>query len=80
MCAPCHQAPGSRAGINGNLKRVAYTAFAGICFALANAVTWTVTFKMGFKHQSDAFWQYAIASAFSAPLIWRGSPCRSLAC
>ncbi|MDO8986186.1 EamA family transporter [Cypionkella sp.] len=37
----------------------------------ANAVTWTVTYKMGVKAQSDAFWQYAIATAFSAPFIWR---------
>lgn len=44
---------------------------AGICFALANAVTWTVTYKMGFKAQSDAFWQYAIATALSASFIWR---------
>jgi S-adenosylmethionine uptake transporter len=44
---------------------------AGICFALANAVTWTVTYKLGFKAQSDAFWQYAIATLFSVPFIWR---------
>jgi hypothetical protein len=43
----------------------------GVCLALANAVTWTVTYKMGFKAQSAAFWQYAIITAFSAPFIWR---------
>ena len=57
--------------MNENLKGAAYMVLAGICFALANAVTWTVTYKMGFKAQSDAFWQYAIAAAFSAPFIWR---------
>jgi S-adenosylmethionine uptake transporter len=57
--------------MNGNLKGAGFTVLAGICFALANAVTWTVTYKMGFKAQSDAFWQYAIATAFSAPFIWR---------
>jgi drug/metabolite transporter (DMT)-like permease len=57
--------------MNDNLKGAGYMVLAGICFALANAVTWTVTYKMGFKAQSDAFWQYAIATAFSAPFIWR---------
>lgn len=57
--------------MNGNLKGAGVMVLAGICFALANAVTWTVTYKMGFKAQSDAFWQYAIATAFSAPFIWR---------
>lgn len=57
--------------MNSNLKGAGFTVLAGICFALANAVTWTVTYKMGFKAQSDAFWQYAIATAFSAPFIWR---------
>jgi S-adenosylmethionine uptake transporter len=57
--------------MNSNLKGAGFMVLAGICFALANAVTWTVTYKMGFKAQSDAFWQYAIATAFSAPFIWR---------
>lgn len=57
--------------MNGNLKGAGFMVLAGICFALANAVTWTVTYKMGFKAQSDAFWQYAIATTFSAPFIWR---------
>lgn len=48
-----------------------YMVLAGIAFALANAVTWTVTYKMGFKAQSDAFWQYAIATVFSLPFIWK---------
>lgn len=48
-----------------------YMVLAGICFALANAVTWTVTYKLGFKAQSDVFWQYLIATAFSLPFIWR---------
>jgi S-adenosylmethionine uptake transporter len=57
--------------MTANLKGAGFMVLAGICFALANAVTWTVTYKMGFKAQSDAFWQYAIATAFSAPFIWR---------
>lgn len=57
--------------MNSNLKGAGYMVLAGMCFALANAVTWSVTYKMGFKAQSDAFWQYAIATAFSAPFIWR---------
>lgn len=52
-------------------KGAAYMVAAGICFALANAVTWTVTYEMGFKAQSDAFWQYAIATVFSLPFLWR---------
>lgn len=57
--------------MNANLRGAGFMVLAGICFALANAVTWTITFKMGFKAQSDAFWQYAIATVFSAPFIWR---------
>jgi drug/metabolite transporter (DMT)-like permease len=57
--------------MNTNLKGAGFIVLAGVCFALANAVTWTVTYKMGFKAQSDAFWQYTIATAFSAPFIWR---------
>ena len=52
-------------------KGAAYMVAAGVMFALANAITWTVTYKMGFKAQSDAFWQYAIATVFSLPFIWR---------
>lgn len=54
-----------------NLKGASFMVLAGICFALANAVTWTVTYKLGFKAQSDAFWQYLIALMFSLPFIWR---------
>lgn len=48
-----------------------YMVLAGVAFASANAVTWTVTYKMGFKPQSDAFWQYAIALVFFLPFIWK---------
>ena len=57
--------------MNQNFRGAAFMVLAGVCFALANAVTWTVTYKMGFKAQSDAFWQYLIATAFSAPFLWR---------
>ncbi|MBI1171723.1 EamA family transporter [bacterium] len=53
------------------LRGAGFMVLAGICFALANAVTWTVTYKLGFKPQSDAFWQYAIATLFSLPFLWR---------
>lgn len=56
---------------NQNIKGAGFMVLAGISFALANAVTWTVTYKMGFKPQSDAFWQYLIASAFALPFVWR---------
>lgn len=48
-----------------------FMVLAGFCFAAANAVTWTVTYKLGFKPQSDAFWQYALATVFSLPFIWK---------
>jgi drug/metabolite transporter (DMT)-like permease len=57
--------------MTANLKGAGFMVLAGICFALANAVTWTVTYKMGFKPQSDVFWQYAIATVFMLPFIWR---------
>ena len=57
--------------MTSNLKGAGFMVLAGIRFALANAVTWTVTYKLGFKAQSDAFWQYAIATLFSVPFIWR---------
>lgn len=53
------------------LKGALFMVLAGIAFAAANAITWTVTYKMGFKPQSDAFWQYAIAAAFSLPFLWK---------
>jgi drug/metabolite transporter (DMT)-like permease len=53
------------------LKGALFMVLAGVAFAAANAITWTVTFKLGFKPQSDAFWQYAIATAFSLPFIWK---------
>ena len=52
------------------LKGALFMVLAGVAFAAANAITWTVTYKMGFKPQSDAFWQYAIASVFSLPFLW----------
>lgn len=61
--------------MNQNVKGAAYMVAAGISFALANAVTWTVTYKMGFKAESDAFWQYLIATAFALPfLLKQGLP------
>ena len=53
------------------LKGAMFMVLAGMAFAAANAITWTVTYKLGFKAQSDAFWQYAIAMVFSLPFIWK---------
>jgi drug/metabolite transporter (DMT)-like permease len=57
--------------MTANMKGAGFMVLAGICFALANAATWTVTYKLGFKPQSDVFWQYLIALVFSAPFLWR---------
>ncbi len=51
------------------MKGALFMVLAGMAFAAANAITWTVTYKMGFKAQSDVFWQYAIALVFSLPFI-----------
>lgn len=53
------------------LRGAAYMVLAGMAFAAANAITWTVTYKLGFKPQSDAFWQYAIALIFALPFLWQ---------
>jgi drug/metabolite transporter (DMT)-like permease len=48
-----------------------YMVLAGITFAVINAITFVITAQLGFKPQSDTFWQYAIALAFSLPFLWR---------
>jgi drug/metabolite transporter (DMT)-like permease len=48
-----------------------YMVLAGITFAIINAVTFVITAQLGFKPQSDTFWQYAIALALSLPFVWR---------
>jgi drug/metabolite transporter (DMT)-like permease len=48
-----------------------YMVLAGITFAVINAITFVITAQLGFKAQSDTFWQYAIALAFSLPFLWR---------
>lgn len=53
------------------LKGALFMIAAGIAFALANALTQTVTFHLGFKPQSDTFWQYAIALVLALPFVWR---------
>ena len=54
-----------------------YMVLAGMAFAVINAITFVITASadfggLGFKPQSDTFWQYAIALAISLPLLWRG--------
>ena len=53
------------------LKGAAYMIGAGIAFAAINVITQTVTGVMGFKPQSDAFWQYFIGLIVAMPFIWR---------
>jgi drug/metabolite transporter (DMT)-like permease len=48
-----------------------FMVLAGITFAVINAITFVVTAQLGFKPQSDTFWQYAIALVFSLPFLWR---------
>lgn len=52
-------------------KGALYMVLAGIAFAAANVLTQIVTFKLGFKAQSDTFWQYLIALIFSLPFLAR---------
>ena len=49
---------------------------AGIAFALINAISYKVTSPadyggLGFKSQSDLFWQYGIALLFSLPFLFK---------
>ena len=53
-----------------------YMVLAGIAFAVINAITFVITSSpdyggLGFKPQSDTFWQYAIALLISLPFLWR---------
>ncbi len=53
-----------------------YMVLAGITFAIINAITFVITSSpdyggLGFKPQSDTFWQYAIALVISLPFLWR---------
>lgn len=62
--------------VSGALRGALYMVLAGVCFAAANAITYHITAPgdwggLGFKAQSDTFWQYAIATLFSAPFILR---------
>ncbi len=44
---------------------------AGLCFAVANALTQIITSQLGFRPQSDSFWQYAIALVLALPFLRR---------
>ncbi|MDP8995707.1 MAG: DMT family transporter [Pseudomonadota bacterium] len=62
--------------ISNPLKGAAYMVGAGIAFAAINVITQTVTGSaeyggLGFKPQSDAFWQYFIGLIVALPFIWR---------
>lgn len=65
-----NQTHSTPAGANP-LKGAAFMVAAGLAFASANALTQIATFRLGFKPQSDTFWQYALALAFSLPYVWR---------
>lgn len=51
------------------LRGAAMMVGAGLCFALANALTQIVTSQLGFHPQSDSFWQYAIALVLALPFL-----------
>jgi drug/metabolite transporter (DMT)-like permease len=53
------------------LRGAAFMVGAGLCFALANALTQIVTTQLGFRPQSDSFWQYAIALVLALPFLRR---------
>jgi S-adenosylmethionine uptake transporter len=48
-----------------------FMVLSGITFAVINAITFVITAQLGFKPQSDTFWQYGIALLFSLPFLWR---------
>lgn len=56
---------------NQPLKGAFFMVLAGVCFAIANAITFIITAQLQFLPQSDTFWQYAIALVFSVPFVLR---------
>jgi S-adenosylmethionine uptake transporter len=59
-----------------SLKGAAFMVLAGVAFAAANAITYHITAPadwggLGFRPQSDTFWQYAIATLLSLPFVLR---------
>lgn len=56
---------------SGAVRGALYMVLAGVCFATANAITFIITNQLKFLPQSDTFWQYAIALAFSLPFVLR---------
>jgi drug/metabolite transporter (DMT)-like permease len=61
---------------NRAYQGAAFMVLAGITFAVINAITFKVTSPaeyggLGFRPQSDTFWQYAIALVISLPFLWR---------
>jgi drug/metabolite transporter (DMT)-like permease len=66
---------------NRALLGALYMVLAGITFAVINAITFVITASpdyggLGFKPQSDTFWQYAIALVISLPFLWRAGQLR----
>lgn len=53
------------------IRGAAMMVGAGICFALGNALTQIITSQLGFRPQSDSFWQYAIALVLALPFLRR---------
>ena len=50
-------------------RGAAFMVGAGLCFALANALTQIITSQLGFRPQSDSFWQYAVALVLALPFL-----------
>lgn len=58
------------ASLSQNRMRGAiFMVASGITFAVINAITFVITAQLGFKPQSDTFWQYAIALVISVPFL-----------
>ncbi|MBG1231801.1 DMT family transporter [Aestuariivirga litoralis] len=53
------------------LLGAAFMVASGLCFAIGNGLTSTIVYGLGFKPQSDAFYQYAIALIIGLPILFR---------
>jgi len=48
-----------------------FMVLSGFCFAIGNGLTSTIVYGLGFKPQSDAFYQYLIALIIGLPILFR---------
>jgi S-adenosylmethionine uptake transporter len=52
-----------------SINGAAFMVLAGIAFAIINSLSFQITAVLGFKSQSDLFWQYAIALVLAMPFL-----------